>query len=257
MTDNGADLALRMREVRKRFTLGRGEHVVALGPIDLDLQAGEFAAIVGPSGCGKSTLLRLGAGLLPTSAGSIERASEHASFVFQEPALLGWRTVAKNCALPLELSAVPRREWDQRVQGALELVKLADWGRAFPRQLSGGMKMRVSLARALVADASVVYFDEPFAAIDELTREELNDHLSDVWLQRRFAALFVTHNVHEAAYLAERVIVMSARPGVLLGEVRVPFAYPRTPELRTSPEFTDVVRDITQLLRHSSRGAAA
>jgi NitT/TauT family transport system ATP-binding protein len=238
-----------MTAVGKRFDLGRGRSVAALGPVDVTLHDGEFLAIVGPSGCGKSTLLRLGAALLDPSEGAIERRSDDASFVFQEPALLPWRTVAGNCALPLELTSVSGADRAERIRSSLELVGLADWAEAYPRQLSGGMRMRVALARALVVEAPIVYFDEPFSAIDELTREELNDHLLAVWSRRAFGAMFVTHNIHEAVFLAQRVLVMSPRPGQILGEVEVPFAYPRSAELRTSSAFIDVVREVTQRLR--------
>jgi NitT/TauT family transport system ATP-binding protein len=248
--------ALLMHGVEKRFELGRQQSVTAIARVDLQIDAGEFVAIVGPSGCGKSTLLRLGAGLLEPSGGRIERRDADASFVFQEPALLPWRSVAGNVQLPLELTDVPREQRAARIERVLGLVGLADWADALPRQLSGGMRMRVALARALVVDAPVVYFDEPFAAIDELTREELNSHLLDVWRQRRFAALFVTHNIHEAVFLADRVVVMSPRPGRLLGQVEVPFELPRRPELRTSAAFIDVVRGVSELLRAGS-GAPA
>ena len=256
-TASSGPVTIEMTGLEKRFALRRGEQVHALGPVDLALTAGEFVAIVGPSGCGKSTLLRVGAGLLNPSAGSMRRTRGGASFVFQEPALLNWRTVAANCTLPLELTAVPRREWSERVRASLELVGMGEWSGAYPSQLSGGMKMRVSVARALVTDADVVHFDEPFAAIDELTREVLNVELSQVWAKRRFAALFVTHNVHEAVFLADRVLVMSPRPGRIVGEVTVPFAHPRPLELRTSGEFAAVVREVTALLRASSPAPAA
>ncbi len=241
---------LQLHGVTRSFgTSGHGR-VAALGPVDLTLRQSEFVAIVGPSGCGKSTLLRVAAGLLRPTSGRIDRAAEsEASFVFQEPALLPWRSVRRNCAVPLELTGVPRSERAARVLEALELVGLRSWAGFYPHQLSGGMKMRVALARALVVDAAVVYFDEPFSAIDELTREVLNEQLGLLWAQRRFAGLFVTHNISEAVFLAERVLVMSERPGMFVGEIQVPFPFPRESWLRTTEDFVSVERSVSALLR--------
>ena len=244
-----ADPVLMLREVRKRYKGPRGGEVSVLGPVDVSLREGEFVAIVGASGCGKSTLLRVAAGLVPPSNGTVHRANEEASFVFQDHALLPWRTVAKNCALPLELAGVPRGERRERVQEVLRFVHLENWGQFYPYQLSGGMKMRAALARALVADAAIVYFDEPFSATDELNREGLNEYLSNLWLGRRFAALFVTHSISEAVFLAQRVLVMSTSPGTILGEVQVPFEYPRSLSIRTTDEFVHVERKVTSYLR--------
>ncbi len=253
-------VAMRMLGITRSFASTTGKSTVhAVGPIDLDLGAGEFVAIVGPSGCGKSTLLRLAAGLLRPTAGTIiHGGTASSSFVFQEPALLPWRSVERNCAIPLELTGVRQDLRRDRIRAALDLVGLVAWSSFYPHQLSGGMKMRVALARALVVDAEIMYLDEPFSAIDELTREGLNEHLSRLWLERRFAALFVTHNIGEAVFLAQRVIVMSERPGQLLGEVKVPFDYPRDLWLRTTAEFVHVEREVASLLRaHDTRNNAS
>jgi NitT/TauT family transport system ATP-binding protein len=242
-----------MAAVTKEFTAPRGAPVAALGPVDLTVGVGEFVAVVGPSGCGKSTLLRLGAGLLPPTQGVIDRSAAGASFVFQESALLPWRTIEHNCALPLELAGVGRTERKERVRAILDFVGLGAWGRYYPDQLSGGMKMRAALARALVPDADLIYFDEPFSATDEINRARLNEHLSKLWQARRFAAVFVTHSIEEAVFLGQRVLVMSERPGRLLGEVEVPFEFPRHEPLRTSEEFVRVERRVVELL-HSGPG---
>jgi len=252
----GTGPALRLESVEVSFPAPTGGEVAALGPVSLEIEPGEFVALVGPSGCGKSTLLRVAAGLLPASAGSVVADAGRSSFVFQEPALLPWRTVERNCLVPLELTRVAKAERRQRVRETLELVQLLPWSRYYPHQLSGGMKMRAALARALVVDAAIMYLDEPFSAIDELNRAALNEYLSRLWLGRRFAALFVTHSISEAAFLAERVLVMSARPGRIVGEVRVPFPFPRDSWLRTTEEFVRIEREVVALLRGVTLPAA-
>lgn len=177
--------------------------------------------------------------------------------MFQEPALLPWRTVERNCALPLELAGVPTAERKRRVRETLDQVALGAWARFYPHQLSGGMKMRASLARALVADADIIYFDEPFSATDELNRARLNEHLNNLWMTRRFAALFVTHSIEEAVFLGQRVLVMSERPGRLLGEVGSPFPFPRSEPLRTSEAFVRVEREVVALLHSTAHDRVA
>lgn len=245
-----------MTGVRKAYRTPRRTWVDVLGPLDLRLRAGEFVSIVGPSGCGKSTLLRIAADLIPVSSGTVERRSRDASFVFQEPALLPWRTVGGNCALPLELAHVPKAQRRSRVREVLAYVHLDAWRNFYPHQLSGGMKMRAALARAIVVDAPVVYFDEPFSATDEMSRERLNEFLSRLWVGRGFTALFVTHSISEAVFLASRVLVMSDRPGRILGEVEVPFPFPRTAPLRTTETFVSIEREVINLLRHGADGAS-
>ena len=230
----------------------------ALAAVDLTVAPGEFVALVGPSGCGKSTLLRVIAGLLAPSAGAAKlsgrecgqqrREKQDISFVFQSPTLLPWRTVEKNVRLPLELQRRLQPDSRERVEQLLQLVGLQDFRRAFPHQLSGGMQMRASLARALVTKPETLLLDEPFGALDDMTRQRLNEELLALWQRDRFTAIFVTHNVSEAAFLSDRVVVMSARPGRVLREHRVPFAHPREPALRTSPEFARFCGEITASL---------
>ena len=251
------ETALAMTGVRKTYRSPDRKWVEVLGPVDLRIGEGEFVAIVGPSGCGKSTLLRIAADLVHPSGGVIERKSDKASFVFQEPGLLPWRTIGRNCELPLELAQVPKARRKERVREVLHFVHLGAWANFYPHQLSGGMKMRAALARALALDSTVVYFDEPFSATDELGRELLNEFLSKLWSDRRFAALFVTHSISEAVFLANRVLVMSDRPGRFLGEFAVPLEFPRTAPVRTSDQFVGIQREVVALLRGGTSQAAS
>jgi NitT/TauT family transport system ATP-binding protein len=240
------------RQVGKRFA----SRVEALADIDLELAGGEFVSIVGPSGCGKSSLLRLIAGLSAPTTGSLTVAGkppgeargrlQEIAYVFQEATLLPWRTVAENVALPLLLR---HQEDADRVARTLEMVGLADFARAYPRQLSGGMRMRVSIARALVTRPGLLLMDEPFGALDEITRQRLNEELLRLWEQDRWTVVFVTHNVSEAVFLSQRVLVMSARPGRLIADIAVPFAHPRSPELRTEPGFNRIAEETSRQLR--------
>ncbi len=236
------------RGLDKRFSSG----VEALRGVDLDIGRGRFASIVGPSGCGKSTLLRLVAGLDEPTAGGLTVNGEaprralggqpDLGFVFQDPTLLPWRSVARNVGLPLELRRTPD---PARVRKLLELVGLTEFADAFPAQLSGGMRMRASIARALATRPRLLLLDEPFAALDEITRQRLNEELLRLWLEDRWTGLFVTHNVHEALFLGQQVLVMSARPGRILADMDVPFPYPRDPALRTTPEFIRMAGEIS------------
>ena len=231
---------------------------VALDDISFDVRDGEFVSLVGPSGCGKSTLLRMIAGLGPITAGEIlveglppRRARQEkadTAFVFQDANLMPWRTVMGNVELPLELRGVSKMERRATVMQALETVGLADVTKAYPRELSGGMRMRVSLARALAAHPRLLLMDEPFGALDEITRQRLNGELLRLCALANWTVVFVTHNVFEAVYLSTRILVMSARPGRIVAEVEVPLPHLRVPEIRTDPEFTRVVRDIVTLL---------
>ncbi|MFI7707768.1 ABC transporter ATP-binding protein [Nonomuraea sp. NPDC049480] len=221
----------------------------ALCAVDLDVAPGQFVTVVGPSGCGKSTLLRLAAGLTEATQGSVHRGTASVGYVFQDPTLLPWRTVRSNVELFGELRGLSKQERRRRADEAIGLVGLADFAHARPRTLSGGMRMRVSLARALTLEPDLLLLDEPFGTLDEITRERLNDELLRLFAVRRFAALFVTHSVTEAVFLATRIIVLSDRPGRILGAFDVPFPYPRPPELRFDAEFTRVAGQVSACLR--------
>jgi len=222
----------------------------ALEPVDAEIRRGEFVSIVGPSGCGKSTLLRIIAGLLPASEGACERASDGtAAFVFQEAALLPWRNVQKNAELLMELEGVPAGERAEKAARTLKLVGLEGFERSYPHNLSGGMRMRLSLARSIALQPSLLLLDEPLAAVDELTRDVLQEELSQLWQAQGFTALLVTHNVHEAVFLSNRVVVMSKRPGRILRIIDVPFRFPRSPELRSTAEFAHLTGTVSAALR--------
>ena len=251
-----ADLAVSLREVTKVYQSG----VMALGPLDLDVGKGEFVSLLGPSGCGKSTALRLIAGLdLPTS-GSVgvarhadsSRTKNSIGFVFQEPTLMPWTTVNENVRLPLKLAHAS--DADARVGKALAQVGLADFAEAYPRELSGGMKMRVSLARALVTDPDILLMDEPFAALDEITRFRLNNDLLALWRDLRKTVIFVTHSVFESVYLSQRVVVMTARPGRIGAEFRVQAPEPRGEDFRTSADYAGYCREVSGALAPSYAG---
>jgi NitT/TauT family transport system ATP-binding protein len=253
VTEDEQDVALKFAGVSKRFDDG----TLALLPVSFSALPGELVAIVGPSGCGKSTLLRLAAGLTASSTGTIAVGARNVGYVFQDPTLLPWRSVRRNVELLGELHGVPKPERRAAAEAAITAVGLVGFEDKYPRALSGGMKMRASLARALTMSPDVFLFDEPFGAVDEITRERLNDELLRLFQARRFAALFVTHSVTEAAFLATRVLVMSDRPGRILTDLAVPFAYPRLPELRYDPAFAQVTGKIGAALRSGPGGGSA
>jgi NitT/TauT family transport system ATP-binding protein len=255
--------------VDKRFDTG----LLALQQVSLSVGAGEFVALLGPSGCGKSTVLRLVAGLDEPSAGQVQAPALRAgravggaagadttAFVFQEPTLMPWATVFDNVWLPLRLQGRSRTEAAPAVRAVLARVGLADFERAHPAQLSGGMKMRASIARALVTRPRVLLMDEPFAALDDITRQALNTDLLQWWRPAdagagSMAALFVTHSVAEAVFLSQRVLVMAARPGRVVAEVAIPQAYPREPGFRHTPAFVDICRQLGDALQRAHAGA--
>lgn len=246
----GAD-QLSMQSVGVRFD----GHPPALEAVDFSVRKGEFVSIVGPSGCGKTTILRLIAHLVEPTTGRVEvRDSPRTAYVFQEPNLLPWRSVIDNIRLPLELLGVPRPAQQPSIEDSLRLIGLqaADY-RKYPRMLSGGMKMRVSLARAMVTKPEILLLDEPFAALDDMLRQQLNEDLLAIWQDQQWTALFVTHNVAEAVFLSQRVLIMSAHPGKIIESVKVPFAYPRPPALRGQAEFAQLADDISRRLRGGSR----
>jgi len=221
----------------------------ALGETSFDVHPGEFVTVVGPSGCGKSTLLRIASGLNKPTTGSVTVDRTSLGYVFQDATLLQWRNVLRNVELMAELEGVPRAERRARALDAIALVGLAGFESKFPKQLSGGMKMRASLARSLVLNPSVFLFDEPFGAVDEITRERLNDEVIKLFQLNEFAGLFITHSITEAVFLSTRVLVMSARPGRIVADFAVPFAYPRPPELRFDPAFGELAGRVSHELR--------
>jgi NitT/TauT family transport system ATP-binding protein len=253
-----AGLAVSLRTVTKVYESG----VAALGPFDLDVRKGEFVSLLGPSGCGKSTALRLIAGLSAPTSGSVgvaqrsgaARGAHAIGFVFQEPTLMPWTSVRENVRLPLKLAHAPAAEADGRVDAALKQVGLAEFADAYPRELSGGMKMRASLARALVTDPDILLMDEPFAALDEITRFRLNNDLLALWRNLRKTVIFVTHSVFESVYLSQRVVVMTSRPGRLSAEIRIDAAEPRTEEFRTSAAYAGYCREVSKALAPSYAG---
>jgi NitT/TauT family transport system ATP-binding protein len=231
-------------------TFADGTH--ALDDVSLTVREGELVAIVGPSGCGKSTLLRLASRLTSPSAGQISTVDGNLGYVFQDPTLLPWRTVRENVELLAELAGVSKRERARLAADAIELTGLRGFENHRPRALSGGMRMRVSLARALTMRPRVFLFDEPFGAVDEITRERLNGELLGLFEREHFAGLFVTHSVNEATFLASRVLVMSRRPGRIVAEIQVPFGYPRAPELRFEAEFARLAGEVSGKLREGT-----
>ena len=210
---------------------------------------GEFVSIVGPSGCGKSTLLKITAGLLDATGGEVTIGDGNLGYVFQDATLLPWRTVRGNVELLGELEGMGKAERRTAAQEAIDLVGLNGFEDKYPKSLSGGMKMRASLARSLTLKPKTFLFDEPFGALDEITRERLNDELLALFERERFAGLFITHSIAEAVFLSTRVLVMSARPGRIVGDFAVPFAYPRRPELRFEPEFAELSGRVSEALR--------
>jgi NitT/TauT family transport system ATP-binding protein len=244
------DCAVSLRAVGKSYANG----VVALDRLDLDVRPGEFVSLLGPSGCGKSTALRIIAGLSEPTSGVVicprpdAPASEREiGFVFQEPTLMPWTTVAGNVRLPLDLQGVDATA-APRVAAALARVGLADFADVYPRELSGGMKMRVSIARALVTESMLLLMDEPFAALDEITRFKLNDDLLSLWESLRKTVVFVTHSVFESVYLSSRIVVMTPRPGRVFTELAIDAPYPRDQRFRTSAEYVAFCRRASEAL---------
>ncbi|MBV9970593.1 MAG: ABC transporter ATP-binding protein [Xanthobacteraceae bacterium] len=250
---NPAPPLVALSGVAKQFANG----TLALDGVELAIARGEFVSLLGPSGCGKSTALRLIAGLGAPTRGTIAWAGDRPGarrngleigFVFQDPTLMPWTTVARNVALPLELAGVPHDARDERIAAALEQVGLTGFRDAFPRELSGGMKMRVSIARGLVTDPPLLLMDEPFAALDEITRFKLNDDLVALWRTLRNTVVFVTHSVFESVYLSSRIVVMSPRPGRVFTELAIDAPFPRDEGFRTSAEYARWCRTVSQAL---------
>ncbi|HZV20099.1 MAG TPA: ABC transporter ATP-binding protein [Hyphomicrobiales bacterium] len=250
------------RQIGKRFPNG----TLALSGLDLNVGAHEFLSLLGPSGCGKSTVLRLMARLAAPTEGSIEWRGARGepdplaiSFVFQEPTLMPWATAVANVALPLDLAGIPKREARERARAALSLVGLSGFEGAYPSELSGGMRMRVSIARAIVTEPALLLLDEPFAALDEITRFKLNNDLLELWQRTGFTVIFVTHSVFESVFLSQRIAVMAARPGRIIQEISIAEPYPRGAGFRVSPAYLGYCRQTSEWLElaMSNEGAPA
>jgi NitT/TauT family transport system ATP-binding protein len=256
-TNGSKALSITFQHVDKRFANG----LLALDDLTLQVEQGEFVALLGPSGCGKTTVLRLAAGLEAASRGTVDAPALRGSgastaFVFQEPTLMPWASVFDNVWLPLRLAGVSRAAAHDRVMTMLLSVGLGEFAQGYPAELSGGMKMRTSIARSLVTEPSVLLMDEPFAALDEITRSRLNDDLLEWCAARRLTVLFVTHSVYESVFLSQRVLVMSARPGRIVAEVRVDPSAPRDVAFRTSAEYLAACREVSKA-HEAGQGANA
>ncbi len=250
-------IAVEVRAAEKVFANG----VRALDPIDLVVHEGEIVTLVGPSGCGKSTLLRLVAGLVQPSVGRVglspEARSAGLAFVFQNATLMPWAKVERNVRLPLDLSGVERAKSEDKVRHALELVGLTDFARFYPRELSGGMQMRASIARALVTGPRLLLMDEPFGALDEITRNRLDRDLSELCAREKLTVLFVTHSIYEAVFLSSRVLVMSARPGRIFEEIEIDEPRPRRDAFRTADKFARLSAALSGMLATATHEAPA
>ena len=221
----------------------------AVRDVSFNLRRGEFLSVVGPSGCGKSTLLRMASGLGPHTSGEVESRVENVGYVFQDATLLPWRSVRKNVELFAELKGASKDERARLATEAIRLVGLEGFENHYPKALSGGMRMRTSVARALTMKPPLFLLDEPFGALDEITRGTLNEELMRLFVSERFAAIFITHSISEAVFLSSRLLVMSPRPGRIVAEFQIPFSYPRPPELRFDPEFGRLSSEVSQALR--------
>jgi NitT/TauT family transport system ATP-binding protein len=238
----------------------------ALLPVNLTVREGEFITLLGPSGCGKSTLLKMVAGLLEPSDGrlllwrkpvhQVEAGGHRLSFVFQEATLMPWARVMGNVRLPLDLAGVPTEAAESRVRSALQMVGLDKFESALPRELSGGMQMRVSIARGLVTEPQLLLMDEPFGALDEITRNRLDSDLLELWQKKKLTVIFVTHSIYEAVYLSQRVVVMAARPGRIVDEVAINEPYPRGPDFRVSTRFSQYAKLLQDSLLRASGSPA-
>jgi NitT/TauT family transport system ATP-binding protein len=243
-----------LHDIDKTYANG----TVALRRFNLEVRPNEFVSLLGPSGCGKSTVLRLVAGLGDYTQGTIDwpmarserggRVQREVGFVFQEPNLMPWATVFDNVFLPLRLQDTSKAEAKDRIDEVLALVGLSGFAQAYPRELSGGMKMRVSIARALVTRPKLLLMDEPFAALDEITRNRLSNDLLSIWAQAQCTVMFVTHSVYESVYLSQRIAVMAARPGRIIGELRIDTPYPRDKQFRVTLDYANHCREVSALL---------
>ncbi len=261
------DPIISFQDVGKIFNQGQDDRVVALEAISLDVQPGELVSLIGPSGCGKSTLLRLIGDLIAPSSGTLRvngksapqaRLNREYGMVFQQATLYDWRTVTKNVQLPLEVMNYPRGQRAARTAEMLKLVQLEEFARHYPWQLSGGMQQRVAIARALAFAPSILLMDEPFGALDEMTRERMQMELLRIWSQTQTTVVFVTHSIPEAVFLSTRVVVMSARPGRITGLIDIDVPQPRGFETREDPRFFAKITEVRECLRQEeARGATS
>jgi NitT/TauT family transport system ATP-binding protein len=256
--DRGAGAAVRLAGVNKAFTTSGGTRTVALEGIDLSIKPGEFISLIGPSGCGKSTLLRIVGDLIEPTSGTVEvngkpahraRLDRDYGMVFQAPVLFDWRTVEANVRLPLEVMDIDKSTREKRVREMLELVELGGFARHYPHQLSGGMQQRVAIARALGFQPALLLMDEPFGALDEMTRERLNAEVLRIWAQTGTTIIFVTHSIPEAVFLSTRVVVMTARPGRIADVIEIDLPQPRTDVTRESERYFELVTAVRERLR--------
>ena len=250
--------AVRLSGVEKVFPVKDGEPTVALTGIDFEVGQREFISLIGPSGCGKSTLLRAVGDLISATEGTVEvngksahqaRLDRDYGMVFQAPVLFDWRTVEANVRLPLEVTGYPKGQREALVKEKLELVELGNFAKHYPHQLSGGMQQRVAIARALALQPSLLLMDEPFGALDEMTRERLNSELLDIWSETGTTVIFVTHSIPEAVFLSSRVVVMSPRPGRIAETIDIDLAYPRDDSTREEERYYDLVTEVREALR--------
>jgi NitT/TauT family transport system ATP-binding protein len=257
-----ADVVIRAERLCKTYRVRQLE-AVALRDADLEVRQGEFVSLIGPSGCGKTTLLRLVADLIEPTAGTLEvagttpreaRAARAYGYVFQAPVLYDWRTVLRNVTLPLEIMGYPRGERRRRATELLTMVGLENFQRQYPWQLSGGMQQRVSIARALAFDPKLLLMDEPFGALDEITREAMNLELLRIWRQTGKTVVFVTHSIAEAVFLSSRIVVMTARPGRIREIIDVDLPYPRDAQARESERFFELTTQVREALRVGQDG---
>ena len=244
---------IQIKDVSMVYQVNNGEDIVALTDVNLDIQEGEFISLLGPSGCGKTTLLRIIADLNQPTSGSVStrgqsprdiRLQRKNGIVFQSPVLYDWRTVRRNICMPMEIMGVPKKERTARINQVLELVKLQDFGDKYPFELSGGMQQRVGIARALALNPEFLLMDEPFSALDEFTREKLNEDLLGIWSKTKKTVIFVTHNIPESVFLSDRVVVLSPHPGRITAIVDIDLPRPRENSIRETPEFYDYVTKI-------------
>jgi NitT/TauT family transport system ATP-binding protein len=247
---------IRIEDVRKVYRTGKDD-VEAVSRVSFAVHEGEFVAILGPSGCGKSTLLMMCAGLEPATSGAISIGNTvvrepraDVGIMFQDSTLLPWKTVLDNILFPVRVQRRPMAEYRKRALGLIEMVGLSGFADKKPHQLSGGMRQRVAICRALVTDPDILLMDEPFSALDAMTRDEMNDALLDIWDRYRKTGLFVTHSIREAVYLADRVLVMTRRPATIIEDLKIPFARPRDRAIGETPEFNEICGHLRSLIEH-------